>query len=217
MINRKWRAYSLGLTCMVAGMVSGASADIIAVQGLPSSFEANTGSFTLGFEFSPKVNITVTELGSYFPSLVNNTSTHGMALWDAVGNELAAATLELIGNGGPAGFYFTPITPVTLTAGEDYYVGGTTVGDNFLGSVSGSPTVASQIDYIIHAEIGTVGVNPIFPTVQFANFNDFGGNFEFTTSSSIPEPSTWAMMALGFAGLAFAGWRSQRRSVAIAT
>ena len=35
-------------------------------------------------------------------------------------------------------------------------------------------------------------------------------------SFTIPEPSTWAMMALGFAGLGFAGYRSHRRSVSIA-
>jgi hypothetical protein len=31
-----------------------------------------------------------------------------------------------------------------------------------------------------------------------------------------PEPSTWAMMVLGFAGLGFAGYRSQRKSLAAA-
>jgi hypothetical protein len=34
--------------------------------------------------------------------------------------------------------------------------------------------------------------------------------------SSIPEPSTWAMMLLGFAGLGFAGYRASRKSVALA-
>jgi hypothetical protein len=28
-----------------------------------------------------------------------------------------------------------------------------------------------------------------------------------------PEPSTWAMMAVGFAGLGFVGWRSSRKTV----
>ena len=32
------------------------------------------------------------------------------------------------------------------------------------------------------------------------------------TSSVIPEPSTWAMMLLGFAGLAFLGYRQTRRA-----
>jgi hypothetical protein len=34
--------------------------------------------------------------------------------------------------------------------------------------------------------------------------------------TTVPEPSTWALMALGFAGLGFAGWRLRRRSVSIA-
>jgi PEP-CTERM motif len=33
---------------------------------------------------------------------------------------------------------------------------------------------------------------------------------------STPEPSTWAMMVLGFAGLGFAGYRKARKTVAIA-
>jgi hypothetical protein len=33
---------------------------------------------------------------------------------------------------------------------------------------------------------------------------------------SVPEPSTWAMMILGFAGLGFAGYRRTRKAVSIA-
>ena len=35
-------------------------------------------------------------------------------------------------------------------------------------------------------------------------------------SPAVPEPSTWAMMALGFAGLAFAGHRRSRKGAAFA-
>jgi NAD/NADP transhydrogenase alpha subunit len=35
-------------------------------------------------------------------------------------------------------------------------------------------------------------------------------------AASTPEPSTWAMMILGFAGLGFAGYRKSRKAVAIA-
>ncbi len=34
--------------------------------------------------------------------------------------------------------------------------------------------------------------------------------------ASTPEPSTWAMMLLGFAGLGFAGYRKSRKAAAIA-
>jgi PEP-CTERM motif len=32
-------------------------------------------------------------------------------------------------------------------------------------------------------------------------------------AETIPEPSTWAMMVLGFAGLGFAGYRTRRARV----
>ena len=32
--------------------------------------------------------------------------------------------------------------------------------------------------------------------------------------SAVPEPSTWAMMLLGFAGLGYAGYRASRRESA---
>ena len=53
------------------------------------------------------------------------------------------------------------------------------------------------------------GLDP-FTTVTFATT---GNAFEFTLAS-VPEPSTWAMMLLGFAGLGFAGWRAQQKKSA---
>jgi hypothetical protein len=39
----------------------------------------------------------------------------------------------------------------------------------------------------------------------------------WTVTASVPEPSTWAMMVLGFAGLGFAGYRRARgRAAALA-
>jgi hypothetical protein len=34
------------------------------------------------------------------------------------------------------------------------------------------------------------------------------------SGATTPEPSTWVMMALGFAGLGFMGWRGSRTTVA---
>jgi hypothetical protein len=37
-----------------------------------------------------------------------------------------------------------------------------------------------------------------------------GGGGSFVYTGAVPEPSTWALMAVGFAGLAFAGYRRTR-------
>ena len=34
-----------------------------------------------------------------------------------------------------------------------------------------------------------------------------GFGFDFAIGGAVPEPSTWAMMLIGFAGLGFMGWR----------
>lgn len=87
----------------------------------------------------------------------------------------------------------------------------------------------------------TVGVNNYFipnaitdvvayadPQVSFASgFNSTGYTLEFSPGilngppldyipSAIPEPSTWAMMLLGFAGLGFAGRRMARKNTVLA-
>jgi hypothetical protein len=47
------------------------------------------------------------------------------------------------------------------------------------------------------------GLDP-FTTVTFATT---GNAFEFSLGTAVPEPSTWAMMVLGFAGLGYAAFR----------
>jgi hypothetical protein len=52
-----------------------------------------------------------------------------------------------------------------------------------------------------------------------ANAGGFGFTYDIADpplTGSVPEPSTWAMMALGFAALAFAGYRRSRKGAAFA-
>ena len=56
---------------------------------------------------------------------------------------------------------------------------------------------------------------PVFLTGSFTLINPFFGNGNLTISpvvAAVPEPSTWAMMLLGFAGVGFMAYR--RRSSA---
>jgi hypothetical protein len=64
-----------------------------------------------------------------------------------------------------------------------------------------------------------VGFNPtdsfkLFRSVQPLTFEltDPGSGSGTGTVTSVPEPSTWAMMILGFAAVGFAAWRHQRKS-----
>ena len=46
---------------------------------------------------------------------------------------------------------------------------------------------------------------------DITNQGPFNAAFSLTGVSTVPEPSTWAMMLLGFAGLGFAFHRSRRK------
>jgi hypothetical protein len=48
-----------------------------------------------------------------------------------------------------------------------------------------------------------------------ADYESLGG-VSVALGSAVPEPSTWAMMLLGFAGLGYAGYRTSRKAVSIA-
>jgi hypothetical protein len=56
---------------------------------------------------------------------------------------------------------------------------------------------------------------------SIAGFDGGGGGGSFVWDpvaipvQPVPEPSTWAMMLLGFAGLGYAGWRARRQTVLV--
>ena len=49
-----------------------------------------------------------------------------------------------------------------------------------------------------------------------ASFSSTTNSFEFSIGSGVPEPSTWAMMALGFVGLGYAAFRRNSKSQPLA-
>jgi PEP-CTERM motif len=61
---------------------------------------------------------------------------------------------------------------------------------------------------------------PMFAPGSFSGLIRFDSGGELpstlTFSRAVPEPSTWAMMLIGFAGLGFVGYRKSRKAVSIA-
>jgi PEP-CTERM motif-containing protein len=72
-----------------------------------------------------------------------------------------------------------------------------------VGYVSGSP-LGTSTDTWDHATFASLGVKPGVYEWTWGS----GANQNFTLDA-VPEPSTWAMMLLGFAGLCFAGYRAR--------
>ena len=90
--------------------------------------------------------------------------------------------------------------------------------DGFIMTVLSGPTVTSAV---ADASSGffPVGLAIVGNQLQI-NFQGVAGNLnasplssliDVSTSSAVPEPSTWAMMLLGFAGLGFAFGQSRRK------
>ena len=81
-----------------------------------------------------------------------------------------------------------------LTAGQELQIAD--VGSPYV-SCTNTPMYCSEsflgftMDATIEMSTSPISFNSVFP-------------------SAIPEPSTWAMLAIGFAGLGFAGWRQGR-------
>ncbi len=124
-------------------------------------------------------------------------------------------------------------------------VGLTILGDNNSGAYSltnSSGTITTNgVAHVIPLGSNFITLDgvqfPFFPGVEatscVAGYNSVGGQhplcpmvpntatIQFDLSvdgslSTVPEPSTWAMLVLGFVGLGFAGYRASRKSAAIA-
>jgi hypothetical protein len=66
-------------------------------------------------------------------------------------------------------------------------------------------------DTVTDVELTFASPLPSGTQIEFDMTMSVGG-----AAVTVPEPSTWAMMLLGFAGLGFAGYRASRKKVALA-
>ncbi len=160
--------------------------------------------------------------GSNFGSLAPNAGNTTAATASLIG--LNAVDLDgSTGNGNsPAGIL---VSNVSLAPGNY------TVTFALAGNLRGAAPQTTIVDFLgsdTFIEITPANNQPYtwytFSAVGASGplvFADFGpssqqGSLLADVTVSAPEASTWAMMGLGFAGLAFAGYRSRRTATAIA-
>ena len=139
-----------------------------------------------------------------------------VGLWDVSGsNPVLLASTFVTGAETPVGgapWVFESIAPVTLNAGDEYIVasqGGADLGV----AIPLVMNPALDYEFTMYSILGTNANNPlqIPDTPYVADITYFGGNVMLA-----PEPSTWAMMLVGFMGLGFAGYRRVKAKAAFA-
>jgi PEP-CTERM motif-containing protein len=211
-------AAALIATSMVEGLAPSHASTLIAeVSGDPIGAAGisagNAISFTTTSLFT---DVTISAL-LYSSTGDPGTGSATVYLTDSIGagtttaNEIARATLTdlpvLFSTSTPEVVF----TGLTLPAGTYYVIEASDTG-SAVGADWGEPefpveTTAPGVT--IHTDLIASSLASYSPASAFAA--DTGDGFAFSiTGSPVPEPSTWAMMMLGFAGLGYAGFRSAR-------
>ncbi len=198
---------SAALAVAAALLVGGAHA-----ASTPAVFTTNDFGFdplfsspdTIGFEFTANTRIVVDQLGVFDSGQDGLTDGHLVGLWDANGNLLVSVLVEG-GTGAPLIdlHRYASITPTVLKAGQSYFVGAYHADfADTPADISYTPKVDPRIslgNYGLGNAGGFTAPNFIIPPRDYANF----------TISSVPEPSTWALMLMGFGALGVASRRNR--------
>jgi PEP-CTERM motif len=120
-------------------------------------------------------------------------------------------------------------TDGTLFTSDDVYVTGgsnTQLVDGLVGRGSGSSLAAYCNPCTVAQQQAAIDAAAAYPGSDF----DFTGTYklrlpgdmtvtgmgEFHIAAPVPEPSTWAMMILGFAGVGFMAYRRRNQGAALA-
>ena len=117
---------------------------------------------------------------------------------------------------GSATFDYTgaPVTyTITTTTSYEIVAYGAQGGGSFAGQLGGyGAEIGGDITLLAGTVLG-IGVGGAGGTAVDHGAGGGGASFVWIVSAPVvPEPSTWAMMLLGFAGLGFAGYRASRRT-----
>jgi hypothetical protein len=202
-------------TIFAATLGVGLLATTFAYAGTPAVTLTNPtdpisgGCCTVGFEFTVSSPEEITASGAFDEGGDGLTGTAQVGIWPQTTRTRlsgTAATLQGL-------FAYTAIAPFVLTPGTSYLIAAYEPDDSFLDI----DVPSAEISF--NSAVTFVGMafseNDAFayPENQGPGSASIGANFLFT---SVPEPSTWAMMALGFAGPSLAGYRTRKRGRAAA-
>ena len=174
--------------------------------------DGQVGNYTLGYNFTPTHDITVSALGEWVPLGLAIQSSETVGIFDSSGDLLFSSTYNqanatLTSNTLPSGsqFRYVDITSLfsaatrTLLANTSYTVAGT-VGNNSYATTALDLTPSSDItitsDGLYNNGDTISGAGPTPPATD-AGYNLYGLNFETgsTAPTATPEPGAWALLS----------------------
>jgi hypothetical protein len=185
------------------------------VLGIASTFIAASPSFGALITYTEQATASGSLDGISFTDAtvvltMNNNTTNVTNSASGDFENLGTATIS-VGGGSPVTFtdsiQIFSSQSVTTVGFEDL-----SVGDDILDDLSAS-FATYDLTTAIGPIVGSSKINPgsSFTTTGGALVLTSAGEATFTAASSaIPEPSSWAMMLIGFGGLGYAGYRRAR-------
>lgn len=217
----------------VAGAAS--AADVTISNGTGTTTISSFGSpntQTYGEVFTPTIS---GELTSFTLSLNAGVGSlyGGVGTWNGgpdfvvgAGSPVNLYTSATVASTGAQSFTFSP--DVAVTKGVQYVAYLTVFDDEDADALAAMPSfpdgdnAVTGINYFVYNDYdGATSGDPAGnPAWNYSAFNHGTAQFSFTVSNSgsgtVPEPSTWAMLLLGFAGLGYARHRKVRSAASIA-
>jgi PEP-CTERM motif len=171
------------------------------------------GGYTI---YSPGINGWTSTIGDGVE--IGYSPLYGLPTENAGGQNL-----ELNANTYGTDSYTVSGLKVGATYDLSWDYGGRTSGGPSSATVSfGGVVLANDTDsigtwtYNWFQVVATSTTEDLVLTAAATGAPSYGNEFTNFSLSAVPEPSTWAMMGLGFAGLAFAGYRARRTAISIA-